>query len=224
MLTDYGGGIGHQFGNYNAALWYAKKFNLIHVHTPFPNKKWEKILGFNFSSISSKKLLGEGYKKIKLPQFIEKNSLEISRVKKIIQSYYNQKIIFFLEANQHYKNQYEVASILKKKFFSSPQRKKDNIIFKKNNLNIVVHIRMPMIIEDVAKRYKDVNYLVNIITLSFNMLKNILKKVKTKKKVKIFIFSQFNDKNLEIFNKFSNVKFCYKLNAYKSFRLRMPDN
>ena len=64
MLTDYGGGIGHQFGNYNAALWYAKKFNLIHVHTPFPNKKWEKILGFNFSSISSKKLLGEGYKKI----------------------------------------------------------------------------------------------------------------------------------------------------------------
>ena len=48
---------------------------------------------------------------------------------------------------------------------------------------------MPMIIEDVAKRYKDVNYLVNIITLSFNMLNNILKKIKTKKKNEnIYIF------------------------------------
>ena len=41
--VNYGARIGHQLGNYNTALWYAKKFNLIHVHTPFTNKKWEKI-------------------------------------------------------------------------------------------------------------------------------------------------------------------------------------
>ena len=29
-----GGRIGHQLGNYNAALWYAKKFNLIHNVMP----------------------------------------------------------------------------------------------------------------------------------------------------------------------------------------------
>ena len=33
--VDSGGRIGHQLGNYNAALWYAKKFNLIHPFTWF---------------------------------------------------------------------------------------------------------------------------------------------------------------------------------------------
>ena len=48
--VDSGGGIGHQLTNYNAALWHAKKLNLIHAHTPFPEKKWEKLFylfGFN---------------------------------------------------------------------------------------------------------------------------------------------------------------------------------
>ena len=103
-VISVGAGIGHQLTNYNADLWYAKKFNLIHVHTPFPNKKWEKILGFNFSSISSKKLLGEGYKKIKLPQFIEKNSLEI---------YTGKGLISILELQQEGKKSLPVEQFLR---------------------------------------------------------------------------------------------------------------
>ena len=99
------------------------------------------------------------------PIFKEKNSLEISRVKKIIRSYYGQKIIFFLEGNQAYKNQYEVAPILQKKFFSSPQRKKDKIIYKKRNFNVAVHIRLGWDIflktKNPTQRYLNVDYFVH---------------------------------------------------------------
>ena len=129
----------------------------------------------------------------------------------------SQKVIFFLEQDQYYKKQYEITDYIKEKFFSSKQRKKDKIIYKNKDLNIAVHIRLPMIIEDVVKRYNDANYTVNIINQSFNMLDNFLKKIITKKNVKIFIFTQFYNKNLEIFKKFKNVEYCYKLSPYKSF-------
>jgi len=215
--VDPGAGIGHQLANYNSAIWYAKKFNLIHAHTSFPNKKWEKLLGFNYSIICSENLINKGYKKIKLPIFKEKNLIEISKIKKIIHSYRDQKIILFLEFNQGYTKQYQIADYQKEKFYSSKQRKKDITIFNHKDVNIAVHIRLPMIIEDVVKRYNDINYTSNIINKSFNMLESALKKIKTKKKIKIFIFTQFYNKNLEIFNKFSNVKYCYKISPYKSF-------
>ena len=137
--VDPGARIGHQIANYNASIWHSIKFNLSHAHTPFPNKNWEKLLGFDFNSISSDKLLKLNYKKILLPNFNEKKTNEILKIKSIIKSYRNQKTIFFLEYNQGYKNQYEVENILKKKFFSSPERRKDKLIFKKNNFNIAVH-------------------------------------------------------------------------------------
>jgi len=140
--VNFGARIGHQFANYNSALFYAKKFNLIHVHTPFSDKKWEKVLDINSNYVSSKTLLKKGCKRIQLPRFKEKNKFEISKVKKIIQSYSEQKVVFFLEIDQPYTNQYEVAPILQKKFFSSPQRRKDKLIYKKRNFNIAVHIRL----------------------------------------------------------------------------------
>jgi hypothetical protein len=212
-----GAGIGHQLANYNSSIWYAKKFNLIHAHEVFPNKKWEKILGFNSSVICSKDILNKQYKKIELPIFKENNLTELSKIKKIIQSYRNQKVIFFLEQDQPYTKQYEISDYIKEKFFSSKQRKRDKIMYKHKDINIAVHIRLPMIIEDVVKRYNDANYAVNIINHSFNMLKNFLKKIITKKKIKIFIFTQFYDEKLKIFNKFKNVEYCYKISPYESF-------
>ena len=97
--VDPGARIGHQMANYNAGIWHSKKFNLIHAHTPFPNKKWEKLLGFSASSVSSKKLLNIGYKKVSLPIFNEKKNIEISKIKEIIHSYGNQKVIFFPHQN-----------------------------------------------------------------------------------------------------------------------------
>ena len=208
-----GAGIGHQIANYNAGIWYAKKFNLIHAHTPFPNKKWEKVLGFNFSSICSKKILDKNYKKVKLPSFKEKNLIEISKIKKIIRSYYNQKVIFFLETGQPYKNQYEVGPILQKKFFTSPQRKKDKIIYQKRNFNIAVHVRVgDILIEKKSRmqRYLNIDYFVKAINKSLSI-------IKTKKKIIIHIFSWHYLKSFSKLNQFQNVQFYYNLNQYKTF-------
>ena len=177
--VDPGAGIGHQLANYNSAIWYAKKFNLIHAHTSFPNKKWEKLLGFNYSTICLENLLNKGYKNIRLPIFKEKDLIEISKIKKIIHSYRDQKIIFFLEYNQGYTKQYQVAEILKEKFFSSKKRSKDKLIYNIKDFNIAVHIRAGDIMNNeksINKRFLDINYFIKTINESLSIIKTPKKK------------------------------------------------
>jgi len=211
--VDPGARIGHQMANYNASIWHSIKFNLNHTHTPFPNKNWERLLGFNFSSISLDKLLKLKYKKILLPIFNEKKNNEILKIKKIIKSYCNQKVIFFLEYNQGYENQYEVENILKKKFFSSPQRRKDKLIFQKNNFNIAVHIRAGDIMKNKKisnQRFLDINYFIKTINKSLSI-------IKTKKKIVIHIFAEKWIESFSRLTQFNNIKFCHNLNQYKTF-------
>jgi len=211
--VDPGAGIGHQLANYNSAIWYAKKFNLIHAHTSFPNKKWEKLLGFNYSITCLEDLINKGYKKIKLPVFKEKDLVEISKIKKIIHSYRDQKIIFFLENNQGYTKQYQVAEILKEKFFSSKKRSKDKLIYSIKDFNIAVHIRAGDIMNNeklINKRFLDINYFIKTINESLSI-------IKTPKKKKIHIFSESKLDSFSKLTNFKNIKFCHNLNQYKTF-------
>jgi hypothetical protein len=211
--VDPGAGIGHQLANYNSAIWYAKKFNLIHAHTSFPNKKWEKLLGFNYSTICLENLLNKGYKNIRLPIFKEKDLIEISKIKKIIHSYRDQKIIFFLEYNQGYTKQYQVAEILKEKFFSSKKRSKDKLIYNIKDFNIAVHIRAGDIMNNeklINKRFLDINYFIKTINESLSI-------IKTPKKKKIHIFSGSKLDSFSKLTNFKNIKFCHNLNQYKTF-------
>jgi hypothetical protein len=208
-----GGGVGHQLANYNSAIWYAKKFNLIHAHTSFPNKKWEKLLGFNYSTICLENLINKGYKKIKLPLFKEKDLIEISKIKKIIHSYKNKKIIFFLEFDQPYTKQYQIAEILKEKFFSAKQRSKDKLIYNEKNFNIAVHIRVGDIMNNeklMNERFLDVNYFIKVINKSLSIIKTPKKKI-------IHIFSANKLDSLSKLANFENIKFCHNLNHYKTF-------
>ena len=211
--VDPGAGIGHQLANYNSAIWYAKKFNLIHAHTSFPNKKWEKLLGFNYSTICLENLINKGYKKIKLPLFKEKDLIEISKIKKIIHSYRDQKIIFFLEYNQGYTKQYQVAEILKEKFFSSKKRSKDKLIYNIKNFNIAVHIRVGDIMNNeklINERFLDINYFIKTINKSLSIINTPKKKI-------IHIFSGDKLNSFSKLTNFKNIKFCHNLNQYKTF-------
>ena len=208
-----GARIGHQIANYNASIWHSIKFNLNHAHTPFPNKNWEKLLGFDFNSISLDKLLKLKYKKILLPIFNEKKTNEIIKIRNIIKSYHNQKTIFFLEYDQGYENQYEVENILKKKFFSSSARKKDKLIFKKNNFNIAVHIRAGDIMNNkkiLSQRFLDIDYFIKTIKKSLSI-------IKTKKKIVIHIFAEKWIESFSRLTQFNNIKFFHNLNEYKTF-------
>ena len=211
--VDPGAGIGHQLANYNSAIWYAKKFNLIHAHTSFPNKKWEKLLGFNYSTICLENLINKDYKKIKLPIFKEGDLIEISKIKKIIHSYRDQKIIFFLEYNQGYTKQYQVAEILKEKFFSSKKRSKDKLIYNIKDFNIAVHIRVGDIMNNeklINERFLDINYFIKTINKSLSIIKTPKKKI-------IHIFSGDKLNSFSKLTNFKNIKFCHNLNQYKTF-------
>jgi len=211
--VDPGAGIGHQLANYNSAIWYAKKFNLIHAHTSFPNKKWEKLLGFNYSTICLENLINKDYKKIKLPIFKEGDLIEISKIKKIIHSYRDQKIIFFLEYNQGYTKQYQVAEILKEKFFSSKKRSKDKLIYNIKDFNIAVHIRVGDIMNNeklINERFLDINYFIKTINKSLSIINTPKKKI-------IHIFSGDKLNSFSKLTNFKNIKFCHNLNQYKTF-------
>ena len=211
--VDPGAGIGHQLANYNSAIWYAKKFNLIHAHTSFPNKKWEKLLGFNYSTICLENLINKDYKKIKLPIFKEGDLIEISKIEKIIHSYRDQKIIFFLEYNQGYTKQYQVAEILKEKFFSSKKRSKDKLIYNIKDFNIAVHIRVGDIMNNeklINERFLDINYFIKTINKSLSIINTPKKKI-------IHIFSGDKLNSFSKLTNFKNIKFCHNLNQYKTF-------
>ena len=128
-MPNSGAGIGHQLANYNSAIWYSKKFNLVHAHTSFNDKSWEKFFGFYENIITSNELISKGYIKIQLPFFKEKLQ-EIKKIKKIIEYFSDQKVIFFLEKDQPYTNQFQVSNYIKFFFYKSKKRR-EKVIYKK---------------------------------------------------------------------------------------------
>jgi hypothetical protein len=208
-----GSGIGHQLANYNAGLWFSKKFKLNHCHNEFPNKKWESLLNFSKNSIDKKKLIKSNYKIIQLPRFDEYNITHIKIIKKIINQYSNQKILFYLEFDQAFKSQYQVSNTLKYKFFNKRNSLKDKIIFSKKYFNIAVHYRSGDILKNkslINQRKLNSNYYLNSLKIGFKLNQ-------TNKRNKIFIFSQGHD--LHNLLKKNNINYldCNKFNEFSTF-------
>ena len=102
-------------------------------------------------------------------------------IKKIIDFYDNQRVVFVLEYDQQYKKQYETFKALRKKFFFQ-KRKPSNLIYDKINVNIAIHIRLGDILltkKNQKKRLLRMNYYTKAIKQ--------ISKIKTRKK-KCFIF------------------------------------
>jgi hypothetical protein len=214
IFPNQGAGIGHQLSNYNSAIWFSKKFSLKHAHIDFPDKKWNNYFKFYKTSDTIKSLLDNGYKKIKLPRFNENDTNQIKLIKKIIRFYDNQKTIFILEYDQNYKKQFETYKQLQYKFFLR-SRKKKNLIYKNNNINIAVHIRLGDILlnrNNRQMRLLEINY--------YKFIIKYLNKIKSKKKKMIYIFSNgstnyyeelLNNKNVY------NVKNLSDINTFNHF-------
>ena len=116
-IPNPGAGIGHQMANWNAGYWYAKQFDLTFCHYPFSSHNWELFLGFGNKEVQYKELIDKkGFKKVRLPLFDENNKAEISLIKKIINSYGTQKVVFVCELDQFYKNQYGVIKEIKQEY------------------------------------------------------------------------------------------------------------
>lgn len=213
-----GAGIGHQIANWNAGYWYARQFGLRFAHLPFAQIKWESILGFGENEINAESLIREkGYKKVALPLFDEHNKKEINRIKGIIASYQNKKIVFIAEQDQDYQEQIGVIEDIKMKFRQAKHRKEDILIYAKDTFNIAIHVRRGDI--GNGQQNKNPNLLMRWQDNSYfqKVLSTVVENLKTDKQIGIYLFSQGNRNEFAEFEKFDNVHFCLHMNAQESF-------
>src|SRR5690554_2798190 len=135
-------GIGHQMANWIAAYWFTNLFDLKFAHYPFSKQAWEEFLNFGYNEISIHELTKEkAYKKIRLPLFNENNKKELDRTKKIINAYWNKKVVFICEQDQFYKNQFGVSNEIQEKFYQKEEKHKTQLTYHSDFYNIAIHIR-----------------------------------------------------------------------------------
>lgn len=217
-------GIGHQMANWIAGYWFAKFFGLKFAHIPFSNvdnpflaNEWDAFLGFGENEVQASQLLEQGWKKVLLPLFDENDKNQIKIIRQIINSYIGKKVIFVLEQDQFYKDQFGIKEVLQKKFYAIHNLKKDKVIYSNYEYNIAVHIRRGDIVQkpgenepNLTIRWLDNDYFVNA-------LKVALSTIQTTRIKHIYLFSQGKKEDFPEFNQFENVTYCLDMGEKDSF-------
>lgn len=217
--VNYFAGIGHQMANWIDGLHWAKEFGLRHVNFPFSNPRWENLLGFSHGEATIKELKQKGYKVRRLPAFDEDNLEQISFIRKIISTYIGEKVAFWPPQDHFYRDMYGVGTELRRRWDMSPARKTDNIIYKKNQFNVAIHVRRTVVIdgqviaeegENKAKRWLANDYYEKV-------LKQVLESINPDKPIAIYIFSTGKPEEFAEFSKYGETHFCSDMDEYMSF-------
>lgn len=213
-----GAGIGHQMANWIAGLWFAREFSLAHAHVPFSNEKWDRFLGLGENSPAAKNLIQQhGYVKVLLPLFDEFNPAEVDRIRKIIASYGGKKVVFHLEQDQFYRDQFGVIDEMQKRFYHSSARMADQVKYASEHFNIAIHVRRGDIVagqanrnQNLLMRWQDTQYFKNVLSA-------VLRTLKTDKQIKVYLFSQGTHEEFSDFEEFGNVEYCLETEERESF-------
>ena len=210
-------GIGHQLSNWNAGYWFAKQFGLQFAHIPFSTQKWEDFLGFGECEKKMKDLVKSGYKIRKLPKFDEYKPQEVALTKAIIQSYAGKKIVFLVEQDQGYIDQYGVMEDIRQKFSQAPARKNNQIVYNPSCFNIACHVRRGDIADE--KQKNDPSYSQRWLNSDYftTILSQLLKHIKTDKPIAVYLFSEGVQKDFLEFEQFPGIHFCLDMNAQNTF-------
>ena len=179
-----GAGIGHQMANWMAGYHLAKVLGLKFANIPFSRyhhpwvpTPWNDFLGFGANEASYKDLIKSGYKKVLLPQFNELDSEQYEVIRKIVESYSDQKVVFLCEQDQFYRDLNTLIPDLQQKFFSATARKDDALSYDTANFNIVIHVRRGDIMADPTNPNLAMRYLSN--DYFEKVLEQVVEKVKT---------------------------------------------
>lgn len=217
QVPNRGAGIGHQMGNWNSGYWFAKKFGVQYAYSDFSDPSWDKFLGFGEGEVTAKELLQQGYKKRKLPYFDEASETDLKLIQKMIDAYQGKKIVFFLELDQFYGQQYGAMEHIKRKFYSASARKKDSIIYERNCLNIAVHIRRGDI--TIGQKTKEPGLTKRWVTTEYyeQLIHEILKLLPTDTVYRIYLFSQGREEDFPELKGIPNLIYCLDMPARESF-------
>lgn len=219
-----GAGIGHQMANWIAGYWFARYFDLKYAHTPFSNinnpftsNQWDSFLGFGNDEAQASELINSGWKKVVLPLFNEFDENQVNIIRRIISSYSGEKVLFYLEQDQFYHDQYGVMDDIKRKFNRIHDRNSEKLKYDRNEMNIAVHVRRGDIVQksgennpNLTMRWLDNNYFINA-------LKYTLSIINTDKDIHVYLFSQGEKEDYKEFEEFTNVTYCLDMGAQESF-------
>lgn len=219
-----GAGIGHQMANWISGYWFARYFDLKFAHTPFSSinnpfkaNQWDSFLGFGNDEVQASELINSGWKKVVLPLFNEFDENQLCIIRKIISSYSGEKVVFYLEQDQFYHDQYGVMDEIKRKFYTIHDRSSEKLEYDNNEFNIAVHVRRGDIVQksgennpNLTMRWMDNNYFIQA-------LKYTLSIIHTDKDIHIYLFSQGTKEDYSEFEKFTNVTYCLDMGAQESF-------
>lgn len=217
QVPNRGAGIGHQMGNWNSGYWFAVKFGVHYAYSTFGDPAWDKFLGFGEGEVTAKELLRQGYKKRKLPYFDEASEADLKLIQGIIDSYQGKKIVFFLELDQFYGQQYGAMEHIKRKFHSASARKEDSLIYEKNCLNIAVHIRRGDI--TLGQETKEPGLTKRWLTTKYyaELIREIVQLIPADIEYKIYLFSQGKEEDFPELDEISNLLYCLDMPAKDSF-------
>ncbi len=214
-VPNPGAGIGHQMANWISGFWFAKQFGLKFAHIPFAKKEWDDFLGFGEGEITVSALIEQGYKIRRLPLFYEESPKDVQLQRKIITSYAGLKIVFVTELDQFYHDQYGVMEDIKRKFYSSPARNNDSLVFEKSHFNIAIHVRRGDIMSNRNNKVLTDRILPN--KYYYNVLNAVMKMTDSEKNIHIYFFSQGTPEDFPEFNEFENLHWCFDMSAQQSF-------
>lgn len=214
---NQGAGIGHQIANWIAGCWFAKEFGLEYATIPFSTKDWNDFLGFNENSIEYDSLIKDRYCVVKLPLFDEFNVNSIKMIKEIIKSYAHKNVVFILEQDQFYFDQFGCQNQIKDKFYNAKARINQTLVYDEKNFNLAIHVRRGDItIGQINKnpnlllRWQENDYFINV-------LNNVLKSLTIQSPIHIYLFSQGKKEDFKEFDKFANMTLCLDMNVFDSF-------
>lgn len=213
-----GAGIGHQMGNWNSGYYNAGRFHVSYAYSPFSSPDWDAFLGFGEGEATARDLIRKkGYKRRMLPYFDEKNPKDLELIQNMIDSYEGERVVFYLELDQYYAAQYQVAPVLKRKFEAAPARTADHLEYEPGILNIALHIRRGDIVEGQAtgaegltKRWLTMEYYVKIV-------KTLLSALAKEREYRIYVFSQGKEADFPELEGIQGLRFCLDMPPRQSF-------
>lgn len=211
-----GAGIGHQIANWIAGKWWSNQFRIAFAHISFSTPKWERFLGFGEGEKTIYELKNEGWKIRRIPMFYEDKPETISLIHKIMSSYSGEKIIFLCEQDQFYREQYGVMSDIQRKFYNSPARKDDILVYDRKNLNVAIHVRRGDIMDvsnpNLRMRYLSNDYFEKVLSQVYCYLTK-----SQNRPIHIYFFSQGRPEDYPEFARYANLHWCLDMNAQESF-------
>ena len=137
-------GFGHGLGSWRSGLVNADRLGMNYAYSPMVNKSWDEKMGLGEGFSKASELLASGYKKIRLPYYDMDDPESIKLVKKIIDSYKGEKVVFFNEHEQWTADGDEIYGdlLIRDLFWKSSTRKRDNVVYKNDGaINVALHIR-----------------------------------------------------------------------------------